>query len=238
MIRPLPLITAHRACMGHAPENTLAGIDKAIALGADAVEVDVRCTVDAVPVLLHDETVDRTTNGSNALSGMTLAEARRLLAGDARFPEERIPTLEEAAAAAGERIFLVIEIKQEGIEARVVEVVRRLDAVRRCAVHSFLPDAVAAVRRLEPRLPCALLTARIEDPDDAIDAALALNAQGLGVLHGLVDQRLVAAARRRSLRLSCWTVDDPAEVRRLASLGVDGITSDYPDRVRLALSSP
>jgi glycerophosphoryl diester phosphodiesterase len=91
----LPLVTSHAACKGHAPENTLAGIHEAIRLGADAIEIDVHCTADGVPVLLHDETVDRTTDGTGNIHEMTLEVARMLDAGARQFAPkfsgERIP---------------------------------------------------------------------------------------------------------------------------------------------------
>lgn len=227
----MPLVIAHRTCRGHAPENTLAGISKAIEFGADAVEFDVRCTADGVPVLLHDATVDRMTDGAGPLNALTLAATRSLNAGG-----EPVPTLAEAIEAAKGRISLVIELKEDGIEPQVVEVVRAHDAaVHGCAVYSFLPNALAAVRRLEPRLPCALLAASIDDPDETLDAALSINAQGLSVLHTLVDERLIAKTLRRSLRLYCWTVNEEPDMRRLALLGVDGIISDYPDKLLTAL---
>jgi glycerophosphoryl diester phosphodiesterase len=226
----MPLVIAHRTCRGHAPENTLAGIRKAIEFGADAVEFDVRCTADGVPVLLHDATVDRTTDGVGLLGSLTFAETRSLDASG-----EPIPSLTEAIETAKERILLFIELKEEGTEAPVVEAIRGQDAVRGCAVHSFLPNAIAAVRRLEPRIPCALLAATVDDPDETLDAALSLNAQGLSVLHTLVDQQLVAKALRRSLRVYCWAVNEVDDMGRLALLGVDGIISDYPDRLLATL---
>jgi glycerophosphoryl diester phosphodiesterase len=231
------LVISHAACRGHAPENTLAGVRKALDLAADAVEVDVRCTADSVPVLLHDETVDRTTNGKGAISLMTFAEARRLDAGDERFPGEPIPSLQDALVLAKGRALLVLELKQAGVEEAVLDVVRREGDMRGCVVHSFLPAVVARVRRLEPRLPCALLTASATDRGELLDSVLALNAQGVAVLHSLVDEELVAEAVRRSLRLYCWTVNEEPEMRRLIACGVDGITSDYPERVRAALAS-
>ena len=237
MSRPL-LVTAHAACKGHGPENTLAAIRKAIELGADAIEVDVHCTADGIPVLLHDNTVDRTTNGSGCIHDMTFAQARALDAGDERFPCELIPSLEEAVELTKGQVLLVLELKQMGIEAQVLDVVRGLDALRDSTVHSFFPEVVAKVRELEPREPCALLThgLNVSDWDELLDSALALNAQGIAVLHSFVTERLVATASRRSLRVYAWTVNDESEMRRLMVCGVDGITSDYPDRVRAVLT--
>ncbi|MGD0764808.1 MAG: glycerophosphodiester phosphodiesterase family protein [Dehalococcoidia bacterium] len=232
------LVTSHAACKGHAPENTLAGVRRALALAADAIEVDVRCTADGVPVLLHDETVDRTTNGSGAINSLTFAEARRLDAGDERFPGEPIPSLQEAIGLTKGRALLVLELKQPGIEKAALDVVWQEGDVRGCVVHSFLPSVVARVRQLEPRLPCVLLTASAADRGQLLDSVLAVNAQGVAVLHSLVDEELVAEANRRSLRLYCWTVNEEPEMRRLIACGVDGITSDHPERVRNVLSAP
>jgi glycerophosphoryl diester phosphodiesterase len=90
---------------------------------------------------------------------------------------------------------------------------------------------------LEPRLSCVLLAAAVTDRGELLDSVLPLNAQGVGVLHSLVDEELVAEAVRRSLRLYCWTVNEEPEMRRLIACGVDGITSDYPERVRAALAA-
>ena len=106
-----PLVISHRACAGHAPENTLAGIRRALELGADGIEIDVQATADGVPVLMHDLTVDRTTNGHGELAKMTLAELQALDAGG-----EPPPTLADVLQLTKGRALLVAEIKQPGIE--------------------------------------------------------------------------------------------------------------------------
>ncbi|MDI6858385.1 MAG: glycerophosphodiester phosphodiesterase family protein [Dehalococcoidia bacterium] len=229
------LVLSHAACKGHAPENTLAGIRAALALGADAVEVDVRATADGIPVLLHDATVDRTTDGSGPLSAMTFAETRKLNAGDERFPGERVPSLEETVQAAGE-MALFLELKETGIERAVLDVIRKTDSIERCTINSFLGDALTAMRHLEPRLPYVLTVAgRPDDWDELLTRALSLNAQGLSVECSLVDGALIEKTLRRAMRVYSWTVNEESEMLRLIGLGVDGIISDFPDRVREAL---
>ncbi len=234
---PHPLITAHAACKGHAPENTLAGVRAALRLGADAIEVDVRCTRDGVPVLLHDGTVDRTTIGEGQITALSLRQARRLrLRSGKGFAGrgERIPTLRETLGAVGGRALLVLEIKPAGIEEAVLAVVRRLGAFDWCAVHSFRPRVVQRVRKLEPRLPCSLLTSGqdVVDWGELFASVLSLGAQGVAVDHAVVTPELVRAAHLRELQCSTWTVNRRDDVRRVAACGVDAITSDYPDRVR------
>ena len=234
---PHPLITAHAACRGHAPENTLAGIRAALRLGADAIEVDVRCTRDGVPVLLHDGTVDRTTSGEGQITALSLRQARRLrLRSGKGFAGrgEQIPTLREALGAVAGRALLVLEVKPAGIEEAVLAVVRRLVALDWCAVHSFRPRVVQRVRKLEPRLPCSLLTSGqdVVDWGELFASALSLGAQGVAVHHMVVTPELVRAAHLRELQFSTWTVNTRDDVRRVAACGVDAITSDYPDRVR------
>src|SRR5574341_626902 len=128
-----PIITSHAACKGHAPENTLVGVRAALALGADAIEIDLHLTRDGVPVLIHDATVDRTTDGSGEIASLTLRQARRLDAGGG----ERIPTLREVIETVADRALLVLEVKAGRIEEEVLAVVRRAKALEFCVVHSF-----------------------------------------------------------------------------------------------------
>ncbi|MCH7811582.1 MAG: glycerophosphodiester phosphodiesterase [Chloroflexi bacterium] len=227
---PAPIIIAHRACRGHAPENTLAGIRAALRLGAQAIEFDVRCTRDGVPVLLHDATVDRTTDGAGELASLSRRQTLRLDAGGG----ERIPSLQNVLREVDGRVSLVVEIKQPGIEEAVLATVRRSKALDWCVVHSFQPGVVERVRRLEPRMPCSLLTdgRDVKDWGQLFAFVLSLGAQGVSIYHGAITPELVRQAHLRELRCATWTVNRREDVRRVAAAGVDAFTSDYPDRAR------
>jgi glycerophosphoryl diester phosphodiesterase len=225
-----PLLISHAGCAGHAPENTLAGVAAALALGADAVEVDVRATADGVPVLLHDETVDRTTDGHGPIDALSLAQVRRLRAGGPGHPEERVPTLEEAGRLLAGRALLVAEVKQPGIEAAVVRAIEATVGLQGAQVWSFWPQVLASLARLRPDLPRVLLL-----PAGAplpLDLAQELALWGLALRHETISPQMMAPAREAGLRLYAWTVDDAAAMARLLALGVDGIVTDYPERAR------
>ena len=238
-----PLVTSHAACKGHAPENTLAGIERALALGADAIEIDVHCTSDRVPVLLHDEAVDRTTDGTGSIHEMTLAAARGLDAGARqfapRFAGARIPTLREVLDLTNGKALLQIEIKQVGIEQEVAAAVRDVGALGWCEVHSFYPQVVSAMRAVEPRMAAALLvdTRRVKDWEEFFGFALSLNAQGISVHHDAVTPERVRRGQMRSLTFMTWTVDDATDIERVLDAGVDSICSNFPDAVRRALDA-
>ncbi len=241
----LPLVTSHAACKGHAPENTLAGIERAIALGADAIEIDVHCTSDGVPVLIHDETVDRTTDGSGSVHEMTLAAVRALDAGARqfvpRFAGARVPTLAEVLDLTRGKVLLQIEVKQAGIEEHVTRVVRDAAAIADCESHSFSPQVVRSMRSTEPRMAAALLTdgRRVVDWADFFGFALSLGAQGVSVYHSWATPERVRQGQRRALTFMVWTVDDEADIDRMLASGVDSICSNFPDIVagRLAASA-
>jgi len=231
-----PLVISHAACKGHAPENTLAGIRAALALGAEAIEIDVHRTADGALVLLHDDSVDRTTDGRGDVRSLTLAAVRRLDAGarwpDATFRGERVPTLEETLDLTRGKALLVIEIKQAAIEQAVADCVRRLNAAREVMVWTFQPDVVRKMRAVAPEIPCGQTwSARTPDVEQMLTTALLGNAQAVEPEHTLVDGALVRAARRSGLRIYTWTPDDPARIAELAGLGVDGICTNFPEHV-------
>jgi glycerophosphoryl diester phosphodiesterase len=228
---PSPLVTSHAACKGHAPENTLAGIRAALKLGADAIEIDLHCTNDGAVVLIHDETVDRTTDGEGAIADLSLRQARTLDAGDG----ESIPTLQEVLREVNGRALMVLEVKASNIEREVLDVVRKVRALDWCAVHSFKSRVVERVRKLEPKMPCTLLTGgsdEVKDWPKVFSLALERGAQGVAPHHSAVTPELVRAANLRELRLSTWTVNSRADVRRVVAAGVSALTSDFPDRAR------
>ena len=232
---------AHRGASAYAPANTLAAFRRAEELGADGVELDVHLSADGALVVIHDFTVDATTDGHGRVRDMTLAELKRLDAGswfDPRFAGERIPTLEEVVEALGERMILNIELKSpswrsEGLEQAVVELVeaRRLD--RRVILSSFNPWTVWRLRRLAPHLTIGLLyDANLALPLRRAWLRPLLRPKALHPHHRLVTARYVAWAHAKGYRVYTWTVNDPAEMRRLIALQVDGIITDRPDVLR------
>ena len=239
----IPQLIAHRGYAKRYPENTLEGIAAAIKAGACFVEFDVQVTADGVPVLLHDNTVDRTTDGTGDVHAMPLEVVRALDAGAKQFvPQfqgERIPTLAEVIDLTKGRALLQIEIKQPEIEEHVARAVREADAITDCEAHSFWPQIVQRMRAVEPRMACALLTdgRRIVDWDEFFGFALSLNAQGVSVYHESATPERVRRGQLRSLTFMVWTVDDEAAMQAMIAAGVDSICSNFPDLVRKAVSA-
>lgn len=153
-LRAGPFVISHAACGGHAPENTLAGVRAALEIGADAIEIDVQASADGIPVLMHDLTLDRTTSGKGDLSSFTAAQLATLDTGG-----EPVPTFAQALELTRGRALLVAEIKRPGCEEALADVVRSGGALADVMVWSFLPPALEAMRRAEPRLPGGLLLA-------------------------------------------------------------------------------
>jgi glycerophosphoryl diester phosphodiesterase len=222
-----PLVISHAACGGHAPENTLSGIAAALAHGADAIEIDVQASADGVPVLMHDLTVDRSTNGSGAVAELSLEQLRTLDAGG-----EPVPTLAEALTESVGRALLVIEIKRPGIEEEIAAVVRDCGALNDVMVWSFFPQALESMRRVEPSLPGGLLVAKesLSRWPQVRDFAVRNGIQAVSVFFAGVEGRLASECRRSGLALYAWTVDTEKEIARLIQLGIDGICTNFPDR--------
>jgi len=227
-----PLVISHAACGGHAPENSLAGIRKAIELGSDAIEIDVQASAHGVPILMHDLTVDRTTNGTGAVASLTLEELRGLDAGG-----EPIATLEEVLAETRGKVLLVMEIKQPGIEEQLARLVEKMDAVWQVMAWSFFAEALEGMRKADPRIPCALLISPRALPKwpRMREKAISMGLQGVSVFFAGIDERTVRECRLSGLSLYAWTADAPADIERLIGLGVDGICTNYPDRAVAAL---
>lgn len=222
-----PLVISHAACGGHAPENTLAGIREALRLGAGAIEIDVQASADGVPVLMHDLTVDRTTNGTGEVATLSLQQLRAHDAGG-----EPVPTLAEVLTLTIREALLVIEIKQSGIEDNIVRVVHESGALNDVMVWSFFPQALASMRQVEPRIPGGLLVSSEMLPrwPKMRESALRHGLQGVSVFYTGIDEQLVVDCQRSGLALYAWTADSRREIARLIELGVDGICTNFPDK--------
>jgi len=239
-----PLNLAHRGASAVAPQNTLAAFEQAGDMGADGVELDVHLSADGVPVVIHDATVDRTTDGHGRVGALSLEELKSLDAGrwfDPTFAGEQIPTLEEVADALGQRLLVNVELKsislrENGLERAVIDVIERSALTERVLISSFNPLSLRRVRRLAPHLPLGLLTLpRMPRPLSPLWRAL-VRVEAHHPHHTQIDRQFVAQARRWGYRIFAWVVDEPAEIRRLADLGVDGIITNVPDRMNETLA--
>ncbi len=238
------LVFGHRGAREQAPENTLPAFARAAEIGADGVELDVQLSLDGAPVVMHDFTVERTTNGSGEVSKMTLAALRELDAGatfSGGFAGARIPTLDEVFEAVGTRVLVNVELKAFGMgrAARdLVGTVARSIHVhgmsKRVILSSFNPLILGMVRRIAPELPVGYLYA----PDLPLPLAKGWMARPLIGRHearhphfSMVDDAYMRWAHRREYRVNVWTVNEAEDVRRMRDLGVDAIISDRPDSV-------
>ncbi len=233
----IPLILGHRGASAYAPENTLAAFRRALAEGgADGFELDVTLSADGVPVVIHDDTVDRTTDGVGAVARLTLAQLRSLDAGKwfgLSFERERIPTLDEVFATVGPRAIINVELKLDPspgreLAVKVAALIRAHGVERRVLVSSFYYDNLQRLKRADPALPVGLLYSPHE-PGQMLRAWLnpGVRAEAHHPHHRLVN----AFTRRwwRTRRVNVWTVNAEADLRRLMRLGVDGLITDRPD---------
>ncbi len=228
----LPAIIGHRCARAEAPENTLAGLRRAAALGARWVEVDVRLTADGVPVLLHDDTLERTTTGRGALAATTLADLARCDAGGG----EPVPTLEAfLGAALGFGIGVNLELKGEPGDPEALAKAALTTAQRLWPatappplISSFEPACLAAAARHAPGWPRGLLLDEIAPGWP--ETAAAVGAVAIIVNHlCLASPAAVAALAANGRTVAVYTVNDPARARALLSWGVAAIISDHPD---------
>ena len=224
---PTPLIIGHRGASADAPENTLKAFHLAIEQGAVGVEFDVHRTADGHIVVIHDEELQRTTNGTGRVSHMTLAELQGLDAGEG----EPIPTLAQVFAAFGRTILYNVEIKDEhwrnqGTEAAVGRLIAQYGLEENCLVTSFNPFAL---RRGRPVIPPRTPMGMIRAPGDWQQYSYYLfSGQVDHPEHVLVTPAYRAWAERRGYRVHVWTVDDPREAERLLALGVHGLITNAP----------
>jgi glycerophosphoryl diester phosphodiesterase len=238
-----PVIFAHRGASAWAPENTLASFRLAVEHGAPAIELDVKLTADRQVVVLHDQTVDRTTNGHGDLRQFTLADLRQLEAGSrfsASYQGERIPTLVEVFEAVGAQVYINIELTNyaspaDGLAGLVAGLVRKYAMQNRVMFSSFHPFNLLHTRSLLPKTPAGLLT--LEGRAGRLGRGLLGRWVTPAILHPYfqdVHERFMQRQKQLHRRVHVWTVNDPHEMLRLASLGVDGIFTDDP---RLALET-
>jgi glycerophosphoryl diester phosphodiesterase len=238
------LCFGHRGARGHVPENTLLAFDLAFDLGADAVECDVQRSYDGQPVIIHDGTVDRTTNGSGLVSMLSFAELRALNAGRGATLPLPIPTLEETLDLVRRRGGqLNLEIKGESVEeaagtALAVEpYLRALEGEqgRRILVSSFAHPAIAVLKERLPWLRVGALFSGSEwRRQDMLVAAQALGAEAIHPSVRLTESALVQRAHAAGLRVNVWTANRRSTIARLIEWGVDGLFTDYPERVIIA----
>lgn len=234
----LPLVISHRTQAGTMPENTLAGVDAALAAGVDGIELDVRATADGVVVLAHAETLERVAGLPARVSDLTLGELREVVLRPAHgVAGQHVPRLAEVFERVAGSAIVIVEVKQAGIHDLVAEDVRRAGSSGWTWIWAFDPAVGRACRKALPEVPVSLNVSpgsleRLGYAHRPIELAVTEGFAAVSWNHAALDASLVETARRRGLGTYCWTPNTPEEIRRVVEAGVDGVCSDFPDRVR------
>lgn len=246
--RKVPLVCGHRGASGHAPENTMAAFREALEAGADWIEFDVQLSADGELIILHDDTLNRTTNLNQTRRPVefTLAQLRELDAGGwfgPGFAGERIPTLDEVLEEFKDRLGLNIEIKSRkgfeadnGIEAKVAEALKRhnLFDIEKVIVSSFDSTRLAALHALNEQIPLGALYAP-RDNQKNFDPFQLIPVTGARAFHPefkIITEAMVARAHQENLLINTWTVNELPDMQSMIDLGLDMIITNYPAQLR------
>ncbi len=216
-------VVGHRGAAGVVPENTLKGFRYAIELGVDYVECDVHLTRDGHLVVIHDETVSRTTNGRGRVRDLDFVIVRSLDAGEG----QQIPTLDEVLATVRGHVRLLCELKGEGVEDAAVDAVLARDMAEEVIFTSFHLDRLARVRERGDDLQIGVI---FQDPgEDDLRRAVDLGACSVGIHYRNLCLRLVDEAHNLGLDVRAWNPDTLREQKAMIALGVDGVSTNRPD---------
>ncbi len=232
-----PMIFGHRGACKYAPENTLASFELAVEQGADAIELDAKLSVDKQVVVIHDQTVDRTTDGRGRVNQLTLRQLKELDAGsfyNEKFRGEKIPTLDEVFECVGKRTFINVELtnyasRRDQLVTLVAEIVKRHGLQKSILFSSFAPINLRRMRELLPEVPVGLLA--LDGPLGVLNRSSFYLPLSPAIVHPYlkdVTPALMARERHRGRRVHVWTVNKETDLRRLKDLGVDGVFTDDP----------
>lgn len=249
-MRTRPLVIAHRGNSVVAPANTLIALRQAIELGVDMIEVDVNLTKDSVPVLIHDESVENTTNGKGSVSSFTLAELKQLDAGSwkaKQFAGERIPTLAEALEVAKGRVHLSVDLKNERAIPEMVKVIQDAGMKDDVVICGCDVPTAQKVRCFDDQMTIVLsmdheLNELAKSADKSkfireyVRQACYAHLGALNVNYKHVNEDLIKRAHLKALPVWTWTVDNKEDMRRLIDMGVDAIYTNWPERLLRILS--
>jgi len=240
---------AHRGASGYAPENTMAAFEKAFEMGADMLELDVQLSKDGQVVVIHDSTVERTTNGQGKVGDLTLEELRKLDAGSwyqSEFKGEFVPTLTEVLERYGGRIGLLIEIKSPshhpGIEQKIAKCLeksmmssngsgRYKDMV---IVQSADTDSLLQFHKLMPHIPLGVVITSSREISVQQLQNMKAYADYVSVSMRLITKGMVQKIHQSDMKTLVWTVRDMLQIPYFLQIDVDGIITDYPDRVPIS----
>lgn len=233
----MPLRIGHRGAAGTHPENTMISFHRAVELGSDGIEFDVHRTADGELIVIHDGFLNRTTNGTGLIMATNLAEIEGLDAGawkNPTFAGERIPTLRQVIRETPPSLQLYLELKAgsihyPGIEEELLAVLQEEGALDRVQISSFDHHALQKLHQLAPMQPLGMLFA-----DNLLDPVALAKQVGAEALHPAwewVTPAFVERAHAAGLKVNVWTVNLPDAITLMTACGVDGIMSDFPDRV-------
>lgn len=219
-------IIAHRGASGLEPENTLKSFQRALDLGVDMVECDVRKTADGELVIHHDPNLERTTSGQGLLKNKTLSELRHLDAGEG----ERIPTLKEVLDLVKGKSDLVIEIKEPGYEKEILDLIEGALMGREVIIASFFHPVSLVIKSLNPVVRTGIIF-RCQ-PVYPVALASSARAQVMFPHHQFLNQALVEEAHDHDIKVYPWVIDTPGDLERAMALGVDGVITNHPESIR------
>lgn len=221
------VLISHRGASALEPENTMRSFRRAVDMGSRAIEFDVRKTLDGRLAVIHDRTVDRTTNGSGPVGEKTFEELESLDAGLG----EKIPSLGEVFGEFAGKCGFVVEIKERGVEERTLELVERYGVGGDVVIVSFLADCVRRVKEIRSDVPTGLITVF---GFGCVRTALSLGCAAVATNHRFMTRGLARKARGSGLYSFCWTVDDREKCEKLVAMGLDGVITNRPDLLTAA----
>jgi len=225
-----PLVIGHRGAMGHETENTLASVQKALDLGVDGIEIDVFNIKSGETVVFHDDRVDRLSNSSGKVEEFNIVDLLQLtLNGD-----HKIPMLQDVLKLIDNKVLLNIELKGAGTSDRVNFIMNYYISEKgwspeNFVISSFNWDELREMRRLNPEVAIAVLTEA--DPLEAIPVAKELKAVAINPNHKKLTKENYLAIKEAGFKIYTWTVNEPQDINRVKRFGVDGIITNYPERV-------
>ena len=217
------LVIAHRGASGYAPENTLKAFRTAWKMSADMIELDAQETSDGHLVCIHDFDLPRTTNGEGYVGELTYREIKELDAGQG----ERVPLLSEVLDFARDRIGVNIEVKALNVEKRILELVTEREMLDSVIFSSFMHNTVRVIKNLNAYARTAIILS--EPRDDAVRYTLDLGANAINPPFETLTPELVTGAHEARLEVFPYTMNDASSMRKLLSIGVDGLITDLPD---------